>query len=90
MTKPSPWLAGSGPGSVGLFQCTSVYPAPPEAMNLAGIAWLNHRYGVPAGPSDHSDGVDAAALSVAAGARMIEKHFTLDRTRPSYDHRPVP
>lgn len=76
-----------GPGSVGLFQCTSVYPAPPEAMNLAGIAWLNHRYGVPAGLSDHSDGVDAAALSVAAGARMIEKHFTLDRTRPSYDHR---
>lgn len=72
---------------VALFQCTSVYPAPPETLDLAAIGWLSRRYTVPAGLSDHSIGTEAAALSVAAGARMIEKHFTLDSSRPSFDHR---
>jgi N,N'-diacetyllegionaminate synthase len=77
----------TGNSNYGLFQCTSVYPAPPETLNLNVIATLNLRYGVPCGFSDHSEGTEAAALSVASGARMIEKHFTLDRSRPSYDHR---
>lgn len=76
---------GNGPG-FGLFQCTSLYPAPPETLNLAAIAWMRDRYRVPVGFSDHSDGIDAVALSVAAGARMIEKHFTLDTARPGFDH----
>ena len=71
---------------LGLMQCTSLYPAPAKTLNLAAIGWLERRYGVPAGLSDHSLGTDAAVLSVAAGARMIEKHFTLDPSRPGYDH----
>lgn len=77
----------AGAEGIGLFQCTSIYPAAPELLNLSAIRWLEQRYGAPAGFSDHSVGVEAAALAVAAGARMIEKHFTLDRSRPSYDHR---
>lgn len=78
---------GAGCAHLGLFQCTSIYPAAPESLNLGAIRWLEERYGAPAGFSDHSEGVEAAAYAVAAGARMIEKHFTLDRSRPGYDHR---
>lgn len=76
-----------GVSGLALFQCTSIYPAALEQLNLATITWLETRYQAAAGFSDHSLGSDAAPLSVAAGARMIEKHFTLDRTRPDYDHR---
>jgi N,N'-diacetyllegionaminate synthase len=71
---------------IGLFQCTSIYPAPIESLNLSAIGWLAQRYDVPAGFSDHSKGTAAAAIAVAAGATMIEKHFTLDPDRPGYDH----
>ena len=75
-----------GVGGVALFQCTSIYPAPLEMLDLNGIHWLEQRYGVPVGFSDHSIGPEAAALAVAAGAVMIEKHFSLDPSRPGYDH----
>jgi sialic acid synthase SpsE len=70
----------------GLFQCTSIYPAPPETLNLAAIAWLERRYRAPAGFSDHALGIEAAAMAVAAGGRMIEKHFSLDSSRSGFDH----
>lgn len=76
----------SGSGNLGLFQCTSEYPAPIETLNLSAMSWFRERYGVPIGFSDHSLGTEAPVLSVAAGATMIEKHFTLDTTRPSFDH----
>jgi sialic acid synthase SpsE len=76
----------SGAKDIALFQCTSEYPAPVETLNLAAIGWIRERYCVPAGFSDHSLGTEAAVLSVAAGATMIEKHFTLDTTRLSFDH----
>lgn len=72
--------------ALGLFQCTSLYPAPPETLDLAAIGWLEARYAAPAGFSDHSRGIEAAPLAVAAGARMLEKHFTLDPARPGFDH----
>lgn len=70
-----------------LFQCTSLYPAEPKDMNIARIRTLAEAYRVPVGLSDHSKGIDAAMLSVAAGACMLEKHFTLDVNRSGYDHR---
>ena len=76
----------SGSGELGIFQCTSEYPAPIETLNLSAMSWFRERYGVPIGFSDHSLGTEAPVLSVAAGATMIEKHFTLDTTRPSFDH----
>lgn len=72
--------------SIGLFQCTSLYPAPPETLNLRVIGALTDQYRLPCGFSDHSEGIDAPAHAVAAGAQMIEKHFTLNRRRPSFDH----
>lgn len=76
-------LAGA---PLALFQCTSLYPAPPAAINLAAMSALADRYRVPVGLSDHSLGVEGPAFAAAAGARMIEKHFTLDPSRPSFDH----
>ena len=76
----------TGNTAIGIFQCTSHYPAPPESLSLSTVRWLGGRYGIPAGYSDHALGTEAAVLSVAAGARMIEKHFTLDTSRASFDH----
>jgi N-acetylneuraminate synthase len=72
---------------VALLQCTAAYPAPPEAMNLRAIAKLAEMFGVTVGLSDHSaDPVAAPAAATALGAKVIEKHFTLDRTLPGPDH----
>ena len=79
-------LRGAGGREFGLFQCTSLYPAAPESLNLGVIRWLEQEFEAPAGFSDHSLGIEAAVLSVVAGARMIEKHFTLDKSRTGFDH----
>jgi N-acetylneuraminate synthase/N,N'-diacetyllegionaminate synthase len=78
--------AARAAAAIGLFQCTSLYPAPLDALNLASIGWLRNRHCVPVGFSDHSMGIEVAPLSVAAGACMIEKHFTLDSSRAGCDH----
>lgn len=70
-----------------LFQCTSLYPAPNDQLHLHAIRSMSERYGVNVGFSDHTDGTEAAAFAVCAGAKMIEKHFTLDKRRAGYDHR---
>jgi len=77
----------AGAEHLGLFQCTSIYPAPPEALHLRAISFLEVKYRVPVGFSDHSEGVFGTCLAVAAGAQMIEKHFTFDRSRTGFDHK---
>ena len=71
---------------IGLMQCTSLYPAPAADLNLSSIGMLARRFNVPVGFSDHSLGIEAAPLAVAAGAVMIEKHITLDKSKPGFDH----
>lgn len=68
------------------LQCTSIYPAPPEKLDLRSIATLSGELGALAGYSDHCLGNEAAVLAVAAGAVVIEKHFSLDPGRAGYDH----
>jgi len=77
----------AGALAVGLFQCTSIYPAPDDKLNLAAIPAMQSRYGIVVGFSDHSADIVAAPLAVAAGAAMIEKHFTFDPRRADFDHR---
>lgn len=69
-----------------LLHCVSCYPTPPEAINLRAIATLTRRYGVPCGLSDHTVSTQMGAWAVAAGADVLEKHFTLDRCLPGPDH----
>jgi N,N'-diacetyllegionaminate synthase len=67
-------------GSVGVLHCVSSYPAPEAELNLRAIGVLAGLLpGCTIGFSDHTVGLDAAPLAVACGARIVEKHFTLDR-----------
>ena len=72
--------------SVALMHCISCYPAPNDQLNLAAISTLRERFGLPVGWSDHSAGIESAALAVALGATVLEKHITLDRRRQGPDH----
>jgi pseudaminic acid synthase len=62
-----------------LLKCTSTYPASAENTNLRTIPHLRELFGVQVGLSDHTMGVGASVASVAMGATLIEKHFTLSR-----------
>jgi pseudaminic acid synthase len=62
-----------------LLKCVSAYPAAPAEMNLRTIAHLGQAFGAVAGLSDHTLGTGVAVAAVALGARVIEKHFILDR-----------
>lgn len=75
----------SGAREIALLKCTSAYPAPPEEMNLITIPHLAQTFNVPVGLSDHSSGFTIPAVSVALGARLVEKHFTLSRKVPGPD-----
>ena len=68
-----------------LLKCTSNYPASPENSNLATLPHLRDLFGVQVGLSDHTMGVGVAIASVALGATVIEKHFTLDRSEGGVD-----
>ena len=68
-----------------LLKCTSTYPATPENSNLLTIPYLRDRYGCEVGLSDHTLGIGLAVASVALGATVIEKHFTLKRSDGGVD-----
>lgn len=80
-------IKSNGNDDISILQCTSIYPTPAEDLNLSTINWLSDRYGFPVGFSDHSLGDDAVFLSIGAGASIIEKHFSLDASRPGFDHK---
>ncbi len=69
-----------------LLHCVSAYPTALENANLNVIRSLMKAYECPVGYSDHTLGIKASVLSVAVGAQIIEKHFTLDRGMEGPDH----
>jgi N-acetylneuraminate synthase/sialic acid synthase len=73
--------------SLALLQCTAIYPAAPADLNLAVITTLRAMFpDLVIGYSGHDSGTAASTIAYALGARVVEKHFTLDRTRPGSDH----
>ena len=76
------WREGQGglQEKVTLLHCTSEYPAPVEEVNLRAMETLARAFGLPVGYSDHTPGIAVAIAAAALGARVIEKHFTLDKS----------
>ena len=68
-----------------LLKCTSTYPATPKNTNISTIPHLKQLFGAEVGLSDHTTGVGVAVASVALGASVIEKHFTLSRADGGVD-----
>ena len=77
---------GAGCEELMLMHCVSLYPAPPQTLNLAAMRTLAAAFPCPVGYSDHYDGITAAVAATALGARLLEKHFTLDRNQFGPDH----
>ena len=70
-----------------LLQCTASYPAEPEDMNLRVITTFRERFpDIVIGLSDHQNGIAMSDVSYILGARVIEKHFTLNRAWKGTDH----
>lgn len=75
----------SGCNNLVLLKCTSTYPATPENTNIRTIPHMAELFGCQVGLSDHTMGVGSAVASVALGATVIEKHFTLRRADGGVD-----
>jgi len=69
-----------------LLHCNSMYPTPVEIVNLNAIETMSKIFEIPIGFSDHTLGIHIPIAAVAKGAKVIEKHFTLDRRMKGPDH----
>lgn len=82
-------LTGSGTPieNITILHCTTGYPTPFEDVNLNAVVTMKYAFPKAAiGYSDHTQGIEAAIAAVAIGAKVIEKHFTLDKARSGPDH----
>ena len=79
-------IRDAGNESFCLLHCVSAYPCPPEEANVRMVIALRERYNILTGFSDHTKTDTAALASIALGACVIEKHFTLSRNLPGWDH----
>lgn len=73
--------------NVTLLHCVSLYPPKDEYVNLNFINTLKTAFGLPVGFSDHTIGTAIPLGAIAMGADVIEKHFTLDKNLPGWDHK---
>lgn len=91
ITAVIPRLQQNCAGRYALLHCVSMYPTPVEKANIGRLEKIARLLppgsGVPLGFSDHTEGTVAAFAAVAAGAQIIEKHFTLDKNLPGPDQK---
>lgn len=79
-------IENEGNNQIILLHCISIYPPKYEDINLNNILMLEKTFGYPVGFSDHTIGTSIPLASVALGSCIIEKHFTLDKNMPGWDH----
>lgn len=80
-------LLNAGAPSVSLLHCTTNYPCPYDEVNLRAMQTLKDAFKCQVGYSDHTMGTEIPVAAVAMGAKIIEKHFTLDRNMEGPDHK---
>ena len=73
--------------NVSLLHCTSEYPTPYEEVNLLSIRTLQKKFNLDIGYSDHTSGITAAIIATTLGAKIIEKHITLNKKQLGPDHK---
>ena len=72
--------------NISILHCNTEYPTPMKDVNLKAMLSIRDEFDVEIGYSDHTLGIEVSTAAVALGAKIIEKHFTLDRTLPGPDH----
>ena len=80
-------LIQAGAKDVSLLHCTTNYPCPMDEVNLRAMLTLRDAFKCHVGYSDHTMGTEVPVAAVALGAKIIEKHFTLDRSMEGPDHK---
>ncbi len=79
-------LKNNGAGKITLLHCNTEYPTPYEDVNLNAMIAIKKDFGFDVGYSDHTLGIEIPIAAVAMGAKVIEKHFTLDKNLEGPDH----
>lgn len=80
-------LYQSGTTDIKVLHCITEYPAPIDEVNLKAMKTIQNEFHVEVGYSDHTCGIEIPIAAVAMGAKIIEKHFTLDKNMEGPDHR---
>lgn len=79
--------AGTPKDKISVLHATTEYPCPIDEVNLRAMQTIRDTFAVKVGYSDHTQGIEVPIAAVAMGARIIEKHFTLDCTMEGPDHK---
>jgi N-acetylneuraminate synthase len=77
--------SGISKEKITILHCNTEYPTPMQDVNLKAMLYIQNECGVNVGYSDHTLGIEVPIAAVALGAKVIEKHFTLDRNLPGPD-----
>jgi N-acetylneuraminate synthase len=78
--------AGISKTNITILHCNTEYPTPMQDVNLRAMLHIGETFDTAMGYSDHTLGIEVSIAAVALGARVIEKHFTLDKTMEGPDH----
>lgn len=81
------WIERCDNREITLLHCTSNYPAPYDEVNMNAMLTIKKAFPYEVGYSDHTKGIEIPIMAVALGAKVIEKHFTLDKTMDGPDHK---
>lgn len=81
------WIEAQKNQQITLLHCTSNYPTPYEDVNMQAMKTLEEKFSYEVGYSDHTKGIIIPIMAVAMGAKVIEKHFTLDKEMEGPDHK---
>jgi N,N'-diacetyllegionaminate synthase len=79
--------AGTTQAKITVLHCTTAYPVPMGDVNLLAMQRIKETFGLDVGYSDHTLGIEIPIAAVALGAKVIEKHFTIDRNSIGPDHK---
>lgn len=79
--------AGTKRENITILHCNTEYPTPMQDVNLRAMQTIANAFHLPVGYSDHTQGIHIPIAAVAMGAKVIEKHFTLDKNMDGPDHK---